>query len=273
MAFAILRTGKIHHSDKRAAQEHNHRLGDISKIEGINPAHTPLNIYPNRGKFLDKLAGVIPAKHRKDATLAVQLLLTASPEFFDSISNDRVALSKNPKFKEWVNACHAWAKATFGDNLIDVSLHLDERTPHFHIMVVPVWEGRLCGKLFTSRVRLIEWQDSFAGAMAKFGLQRGIPHRPGEPTKRRTTLKQFYRAVKIAADFKGNFPPPPVQEGILDHLDYLKRLEQYAARAKTAIDALMVGQVVRRELIGRPVVKKAVVAPAPAAPVVLSIPN
>lgn len=270
MAFAILRTGKIHHSDKRAAEEHNHRLGDISKIEGINPAHTPLNIYTNKGKFLDKLAGVIPVKHRKDATLAVQLLLTASPEFFDAISTDRATLSKHPRFREWVNACHAWGKETFGDNLIDVCLHMDERTPHFHIMVVPMIESRLCGKDFTSRKRLIGFQDSFARAMAKFGLQRGIPHRPGEPAKRRTTLKAFYRAVKIAGDFKGNFPPPPVQDGILDHLDYVKRLEKYAAQAKTAIDAMMIGGVIKTELARKPVARKTVAAPAP---VVMAIPQ
>ncbi|MCS3039789.1 MobV family relaxase [Bacteroides thetaiotaomicron] len=57
------------------------------------------------------------------------------------------------------------------------SLHMDERTPHIHCVVVPLTrDGRLSAKeVMGDRRKLSELQDCYGKAMQnKFGLQRGI---------------------------------------------------------------------------------------------------
>ena len=92
---------------------------------------------------------------------------------------------------------------------------MDEHTPHIHATVVPIVTGkrrkarqkqvdgrrtyrkkanavRLCADDLMSRERLVAYHDSYAAAMAKYGLQRGI--RGSEA--RHTTTSQYYRDLK-----------------------------------------------------------------------------
>ncbi|MCM1352981.1 MAG: plasmid recombination protein, partial [Alistipes senegalensis] len=88
--------------------------------------------------------------------------------------------------------------ATFGkENIVSAGLHLDEKTPHIHATFVPIVtterkrkkqeertikryrtksasRPRLCADEVISRIKLKEYQDTYAAAMAKYGLQRGI---------------------------------------------------------------------------------------------------
>lgn len=171
MSYAILRHGKIKSTGKGAALAHNHRtyLGDQVNIDR---SLSDLNIYAN-GSASQRLDALLPEKKRKDAVVAVEVLLTASPEFFDGLDTDRRRLANHPEFKKWVVATEKWAKAEFGKNLVDFVLHMDESTPHIHLLAVPLVQGRLCGKEFTSREQMQSRQTSYAKAMAGFGLQRG----------------------------------------------------------------------------------------------------
>ncbi len=97
-------------------------------------------------------------------------------------------------------------------------LHMDETTPHIHATVVPIVTGerrkakreqtknngkrtyrkkkdgpRLCADDVMSRSKLKEYQTSYAEAMAKYGLKRGIE---GSEAKH-ITGSQFYREVFV----------------------------------------------------------------------------
>ena len=110
-----------------------------------------------------------------------------------------------------------WLKKTYGkENVVAATLHLDESTPHIHASVVPIVRGerrkkpskkeegqtpkkqykkkdpnkpRLCADDVMARNKLIEYQDSYAEAMAKYGLQRGVKGSDA----RHITLTEFYR--------------------------------------------------------------------------------
>ena len=92
---------------------------------------------------------------------------------------------------------------------------MDEHTPHIHATVVPIVTGerrkarkkqtegkrtyrkkadavRLCADDLLTRERLAAYHDSYAAAMSKYGLQRGI--RGSEA--RHTTTAQYYRDLK-----------------------------------------------------------------------------
>lgn len=175
MSFAILRHGKIKSSTKGAAISHNHRLSDEAKIN-IDKARSHLNVYIAGPGAKDRIDAKVPEKHRKDAVIAVEILLTSGPEFFDQIEADREKLMVTPKFKAWVTESINWAKKEFGANLVDAVLHMDESTPHIHILTVPLTvDGRLCAKEVTSRDKMQRRQTDYANAMKQFGLERGSP--------------------------------------------------------------------------------------------------
>jgi len=109
---------------------------------------------------------------------------------------------------------------TFGkENIVSADLHLDEKSPHIHATLVPivtierkrkkqeervtkcyrtksVARPRLCADDVMSRVKLKEYQDTYAAAMAKYGLQRGIE---GSEARHIDTT-QFYRDTKARTE-------------------------------------------------------------------------
>lgn len=172
MGYAILRHSKIKGSGKGVCVAHNRRLAGEQK-DNIDASLTPLNQYLGDAGVVGRINDKLPGKRRKDAVEAVELLLTASPEFFDSIEKDRRKLAVHPTFKKWVKATVSWAQKELGGNVVDVALHMDENSPHMHVLFVPMVEGRLCAKEVTSRAEMVRRQTSYAEVMGQFGLKRG----------------------------------------------------------------------------------------------------
>jgi signal transduction histidine kinase len=101
-------------------------------------------------------------------------------------------------------------------------LHRDEETPHIHVTLVPIVKGerkrrkreeqtkkryrkkptdtvRLCADDIMTRLKLKSYQDTYAEAMAKYGLQRGID---GSKARHKST-QQYYRDIqKLSDDLK-----------------------------------------------------------------------
>ena len=120
------------------------------------------------------------------------------------------------RLDEWCDDNLQWLHRTFGkENTVSAVLHMDEHTPHIHATVVPIVTGerrkakkkqtegkrsyrkkadtvRLCADDVLTRERLVAYHDSYAKAMAKYGLQRGV--RGSEA--RHTTTAQYYRDLK-----------------------------------------------------------------------------
>lgn len=109
---------------------------------------------------------------RKDAVLALGIVLSGSHEQMISIQKD------TKLFDAWKKANYNFACEMFGkENIVRFVLHLDEKTPHFHCVVVPITKsGSLSAHTFISGPsKLNVYQDYYAAAMAPFGLARGIP--------------------------------------------------------------------------------------------------
>lgn len=69
----------------------------------------------------------------------VQMVLSASAEYF---RDDGMSPGEwDPeKLTVWLATTMTWLKAEYGDDLAHVSLHLDEDTPHLHVLVIPTYE-------------------------------------------------------------------------------------------------------------------------------------
>jgi len=156
-------------------------------------------------------AGII-RKIGHNQVRAIRAMLSGSPEQMKQIA-------ETGRLDEWCNDSIDWLKRTYGaENLVSAVLHMDEKTPHIHATVVPIVTGdrrkantenpadgkkkykkknpntaRLCADDVMARDRLDGYQDSYAEAMAKYGLQRGV--RGSEV--RHITTQQYYRNLSV----------------------------------------------------------------------------
>lgn len=108
---------------------------------------------------------------RKDAVKFLPMVMTASHKEMKEIFSDKI------KADEWLRANYHFACKEFGaENIVRATLHLDEKTPHLHIVVVPLTkDGRLSAKeVFGDIKALSARQDRYAEDMKPFGLERGV---------------------------------------------------------------------------------------------------
>ena len=102
-------------------------------------------------------------KVRKDAVVLTEFVLTFSPEMEDSIDKN-----------EWIKANVKWLCKTFGkEKLLKLFTNADEKTFHIHGYISTFDNGKFnASKYFGKKSQIIELQDSYAAAMAQFGLIR-----------------------------------------------------------------------------------------------------
>lgn len=146
----------------------------------------------------------------KNQVRAIRIMLSGSPE-------DMQRIVREGRLDEWCTDNMKYFAATFGkENIVSADLHLDETSPHIHATLVPIVtterkrkkqearaakryrtksasHPRLCADEVMSRVKLKEYQDTYAAAMAKYGLQRGIEGSEA----RHVDTQQFYRDVLV----------------------------------------------------------------------------
>ena len=136
-------------------------------------------------------------KIRTDAVYAVEILLTASPEYFRPDDPSKYGEYQQDKLDGWMEASQKWLGDEYGDRIVRAELHLDEATPHIHAYLVPVDErGQLnCKKIFGGRAKMFAFQDSYAAATKHLGLERGVR----DAQAQHTTVKEYYAVVNAAS--------------------------------------------------------------------------
>ena len=155
----------------------------------------------------------------KNQVRALRVMLSGSPE-------DMKRIRQAGQLDAWAKDSCGWLQKTFGkENVVSAVLHLDEKTPHIHATVVPITRGerrkaklereknaqsgkrtyrtkkdrpRLCADDVMARDKLKAYQTTYAEAMAKYGLQRGID---GSEAKHIST-QQYYREVFVRKNEK-----------------------------------------------------------------------
>ena len=153
-------------------------------------------------------------KYRSDAVLAVEMLLSASAEYFRPSEISQGGNYDRQRLDDFVEAVVKWLDNSWGDRIVKASLHLDEITPHIHAYLVPLDErGKLnCKALFGTRVKMYQLQDSFANALGHLGIVRGVKGSVATHTK----VKKYYAAVNQDSqliDLERCIPQPQAQEG------------------------------------------------------------
>lgn len=156
-----------------------------------------------------KTAG-IKRKITNDQVRVIRTVLSGTHE-------DMMNIAANGQLDDWCNDSLKWLQDTFGkENVVSVVLHMDEHTPHLHASIVPIVTGerrkaknktaeegkrtyrkkanavRLCADDVLNRDKMVGYHDSYAEAMGKYGLKRGVRGSDA----RHTTTAQYYRNIK-----------------------------------------------------------------------------
>ncbi|MEO1433706.1 MAG: MobV family relaxase, partial [Cyanobacteria bacterium J06633_8] len=152
-------------------------------------------------------------KYRSDAVLTVEMLLSASAQYFRPNAVYEGGSYDKKRLDDFVNAVVKWLDDSWGDRIVKAELHLDEMTPHIHAYLVPLDErGKLnCKALFGTRAKMHQLQDSFASSVEHLGIVRGVKGSVATYAK----VKKYYSAVNQDSqllDLQSSLPQPQAQE-------------------------------------------------------------
>ena len=246
MGFVVLHMEKAHGSDS----------GTTAHIErfiipkNADPTRTHLNrnlvSYPDGIK--DRSAAIqkrleeagLTRKIGSNQVRAIRINVSGTHE-------DMERIEKEGRLDEWCADNMKYFADLFGkENIVAAHLHRDEETPHIHITLVPIVKGerkrrkreeqakkryrkkpadtvRLCADDIMTRLKLKSYQDSYAVAMAKYGLQRGID---GSQARHKST-QQYYRDIQKLAD--------SLKSEVVDLQEQKTAAEQELRRAKKEV--------------------------------------
>ncbi|MGP5403422.1 MobV family relaxase, partial [Pseudomonas helleri] len=146
-------------------------------------------------QILAALVRTLPTKRRKDAVLAIEYLVTASPEAFKRHGGrlDDMGDGYFSDALKWLKTRHGAA------NVLSATVHLDESTPHMVVYVVPMTaDMRLsCRDFLGGPEKLRAMQTSFhAEVGALRGLERGVE---GSKAKHEA-VSAFYSTMAAAGE-------------------------------------------------------------------------
>ncbi|MCW5590483.1 MAG: plasmid recombination protein [Burkholderiales bacterium] len=230
--LAICRVSKLHQRDLKKAAGHNFRTAPVPNADP-GGSITPLHGSSTAKAFLDtvsarfdawkarKLAAprkVRGARMARDPVVCVELLLTASPEYFRP-HDEKPGEWDKPRAKAWQEAATAFARDYFGANLVSVVLHEEESTPHCHVFVMPFDpSGNLNAKSLFNRQNLVRLQDAYAEACKPLGIGRGLRGSKASHVE----VRQHYEATHATVEPTKPAalkPRAPVMPGKIDRLD------------------------------------------------------
>ena len=210
MAFAILRLNKLKtFGNIGGLSAHIERTMDCpnadKSLQHLNQKFVGTgNLCADVQRRIES-AGVKP---QTDSVLAVEFLMSASPDYF----KEGFSGSRKSKLENFCRNSKVWLKQNFGEeNLVEMTLHMDESTPHIHAVIVPIVEKKVkigrsikrevtqnrltASDFFDGREKLSDLQTSFAQF---HGLERGIK---GSKAKH-TAVKEFYTTVTEVSNQK-----------------------------------------------------------------------
>ncbi len=177
MSFAVVRMQKMKSHDLKGIQFHNQRERDSKTNPDIDKKMTDENydlVHERKINYNEHVKEIVESqktgtrKTRKDAVLVNELLVTSDRTFFDKLNPDETK-------KFFRESLEIFEEKYGKQNIAYATVHMDEKTPHMHVGVVPMREGRLQGKNVFNRQELLWLQDKFPQKMNEkgFELERG----------------------------------------------------------------------------------------------------
>lgn len=194
LSYAVVRMAKMKSHDLKGIQFHNQRERESKTNPDIDKERSHENYdlvneknidYNKRVKEIIESQKTSTRKTRKDAVLVNELMITSDREFFDRLDPEEQ--------KRFFEESYSLLAERYGEqNIAYAVVHNDEKTPHMHLGVVPMREGRLQSKNVFNRQELLWLQDNFPKHMQEqgFDLERGEKGSTREHIETREFKKQ-----------------------------------------------------------------------------------
>jgi len=168
MPYAILRFQKRKAGGVAACERHNERKKEAYKSnpdidmerskDNYHLVNPPRYTYK---KEINRMVAEAGCRTRKDSVMMVETLITASPEFMNSLP---------PKEqKAYFTMALDFISERVGEkNILSAVVHMDERTPHMHLCFVPITpDNKLSAKtILGNQKSLSEWQTAYHERMS-----------------------------------------------------------------------------------------------------------
>ena len=160
--YAILRFAKYKGPEISHIESHNERTKEkYASNPDIDTSRSHLNFHlvsPER-KYraeAEKQIAAAGCRTRSDSVRVVEVLVTASPEFFKGKKKAEI----KAYFQEALDFIQQHQNPR---TIISAVVHMDEKTPHMHLCFVPLTEDkRLSAKeIVGNKKKLTWWQDEF----------------------------------------------------------------------------------------------------------------
>ncbi|GAA3267106.1 hypothetical protein GCM10017706_31500 [Lactococcus lactis subsp. hordniae] len=173
MAFMVARTEKRKIGSLSGYQNHVDRKTENHSNKDIDNSKTHLN-YDLVGhetdksfhkEFMDYInENRVGARAvRKDAVIMQDWIIGSSQEFFDTLTSEYTR-------KYFETAVEFFAEKFGRENIRFATVHMDEKTPHMHMGIVPLKDGKLTAKTIFDRNCLRMIQDKLPQAFRKLAL-------------------------------------------------------------------------------------------------------
>lgn len=177
--FAVIHVQKFKMNDVRGIQFHNQRERQSKTNKDIDYTKSHLNYdLKNESKinYVQKVKDVIKNNVktnraiRKDAVVMCNCIVTSDKEFFNKMDEKAI--------KSFFKDSYEFFKEKYGEeNIISAQVHMDEKTPHMHLSLVPITQdGRLSAKKLFDKNGLRSLQDNYPKYIQNkgFDLKRGV---------------------------------------------------------------------------------------------------
>lgn len=239
MSYAVVHMQKIKRGGLRGIQSHNQREKESHNNPDIDYSRSHLNYdvftsdRQNYNRTVNNILEISRTDNgkaiRKDAVVMCNFIVTSDKAFFDGLSEE--------KRQEFFSDSWAWFAERYGpENVAYAMVHLDEKTPHMHLGVVPITDdGRLSAKDLFNRKEMTAIQTEYARDVGeKYGLQRGI-----EGSERTHLSEVRFKAATAAVELekaqKGIEALTETKNAVQGQIGALQgQIEQHQTEAATA---------------------------------------
>ena len=228
--YAIMRCKKLTGMGSVAsALQHCYRERETPNADAERTPENHCSVSQSADEAMGKLRELLPEKRRKDAVLAVEYVMTASPEWWNEATPRQQA--------EFFARSEQWLENKYGkDRVVAAVVHRDEATPHLSAFVVPLTQdGRLSAKEFIGgRSKMRDDQSTYAESVKKLGLERGIE---GSRATHQT-VQHYYESINRGTRSQVSISPEALEPRVLRKGIFTKDVEDQAAIAKRLSQAV-----------------------------------
>lgn len=178
MSHIVARMQKMKVANLGGAYRHNERIFENHSNKDIDTSRSHLNYeltdrdrelsyksqiedYINENKVSERAI-------RKDAVLCDEWIITSDKAFFEKLDQEQT--------KAFFETAKDYFAQNYGEqNIAYASVHMDESTPHMHLGIVPMQDGKLSSKAMFDREELKKIQDELPQYLNEqgFDLKRG----------------------------------------------------------------------------------------------------